>query len=246
MLATPCSSPCFSGDGKYLFFVSNRDFNPIYSSTEWNHAYQDMARIYFITLNKDVANPFKPKSDETAAAAEKPKADEPKKDPKEPIKLKIDLDGIKDRIMALPIAVGATPVALSLVPRLSRMTAPGQAGLFRDTYIRGLAVPTFLAVPAAILLAISVVVPKQFLTLVFGAKLSGAAPAFATLVVAMMFLSLTVLITNYLFGTGSRWIVLLLAGGSALAAGLISDANGHIVATARADLAAQAVLAEKG
>jgi putative peptidoglycan lipid II flippase len=49
----------------------------------------------------------------------------------------------------LPIAVGATPVALSLAPRLSRMTAPGQAGLFRDTYMRGLAFATFLVVPAA-------------------------------------------------------------------------------------------------
>jgi putative peptidoglycan lipid II flippase len=49
----------------------------------------------------------------------------------------------------LPIAVGATPVALSLVPRLSRMTAPSQAGQFRDTYIRGLAFAAFLVVPAA-------------------------------------------------------------------------------------------------
>jgi putative peptidoglycan lipid II flippase len=49
----------------------------------------------------------------------------------------------------LPIAVGATPVALSLVPRLSRMTAPNQAGLFRDTYVRGLAFALFLVVPAA-------------------------------------------------------------------------------------------------
>ena len=39
----------------------------------------------------------------------------------------------------LPIAVGATPVALSLVPRLARMTGPGQARQFRDTYLRGLA-----------------------------------------------------------------------------------------------------------
>jgi O-antigen/teichoic acid export membrane protein len=101
----------------------------------------------------------------------------------------------------------------------------------------------FLAVPAAALLVISVLVPRQFLTLVFGAKLSSAAPAFATLVVAMMFLSVSVLITNYLFGTGSRWIVLLLAGGSALAGGLISAANGQVITTARADLAAQAVLA---
>jgi peptidoglycan biosynthesis protein MviN/MurJ (putative lipid II flippase) len=49
----------------------------------------------------------------------------------------------------LPIAIGATPVALSLVPRLSRMTGPDQAGLFRDTYKRGVAFATFLVVPAA-------------------------------------------------------------------------------------------------
>ncbi len=50
---------------------------------------------------------------------------------------------------SLPIAIGATPVAISLVPRLSRMTAPGQAGLFRDTWVRGLAFASFLVIPAA-------------------------------------------------------------------------------------------------
>ena len=49
----------------------------------------------------------------------------------------------------LPIAVGATPVALSLVPRLSRMIAPSQAPVFRDTYVRGLAFASFLVIPAA-------------------------------------------------------------------------------------------------
>jgi O-antigen/teichoic acid export membrane protein len=101
----------------------------------------------------------------------------------------------------------------------------------------------FLAVPAALLLFIAVFVPRQFLTLVFSAKLSAGAPAFASLVGAMIFLSLSVLITNYLFGTGSRWIVFLLAGGSLLALGLIWHANGQIVATARADLVAQGALA---
>jgi peptidoglycan biosynthesis protein MviN/MurJ (putative lipid II flippase) len=49
----------------------------------------------------------------------------------------------------LPIAIGATPVALSLVPRLSRMTSPSQAGLFRDTYVRGLVFAAFITIPAA-------------------------------------------------------------------------------------------------
>jgi O-antigen/teichoic acid export membrane protein len=101
----------------------------------------------------------------------------------------------------------------------------------------------FLAVPAGMLLVISVFIPKFFLTLVFSAKLSTAAPAFAPLVGAMIFLSFSVLVTNYLFGTGSRWIVLLLAGGSILALVLIDLANGQTVATARADLIAQGGLA---
>ncbi len=101
----------------------------------------------------------------------------------------------------------------------------------------------FLTGPAVVLLTVSVLLPARFLTLVFGARLSSAAPAFAMLVVAMMFLSISVLITNYLFGTGSRWILFLLAGGSVLATTLISAANGDMVATARGDLTAQGVLA---
>jgi peptidoglycan biosynthesis protein MviN/MurJ (putative lipid II flippase) len=50
---------------------------------------------------------------------------------------------------SLPIAIGATPVALSLVPRLARMTEPAQAGVFRDTYVRGVSFAAFLVVPAA-------------------------------------------------------------------------------------------------
>ncbi len=101
----------------------------------------------------------------------------------------------------------------------------------------------FLAVPAGLLLAIALFIPKAFLTLVFGARLSAGAPAFAALVVAMMFLSFSVLVTNYLFGTGSRWIVLLLVAGSGLALALVAHADGQMVATARADLAAQGALA---
>jgi putative peptidoglycan lipid II flippase len=49
----------------------------------------------------------------------------------------------------LPIALGATPVALSLAPRLSRMRAPVDAPAFRDTFVRGLVFALFIAVPAA-------------------------------------------------------------------------------------------------
>ena len=60
--------PVFSSEGKYLFFVSQRDFNPVFGRTEFNHVYQDMSRIFFVTLAKDTESPFKPRSDEVGAA----------------------------------------------------------------------------------------------------------------------------------------------------------------------------------
>jgi putative peptidoglycan lipid II flippase len=49
----------------------------------------------------------------------------------------------------LPIALGATPVALSLAPRLSRLHAAGDRVAFRDTFVNGLVFALFVAVPAA-------------------------------------------------------------------------------------------------
>jgi len=50
----------------------------------------------------------------------------------------------------LAIAVGATPVALSLLPRLARMNARGDLATFRDTLVRGLALGFFVTIPAAV------------------------------------------------------------------------------------------------
>jgi len=50
----------------------------------------------------------------------------------------------------LAIAMGATPVAVSLLPRLSRMHADGDVAAFRDTVRHGLALGFFLTVPAAV------------------------------------------------------------------------------------------------
>ncbi|HKB02261.1 MAG TPA: S41 family peptidase [Gemmataceae bacterium] len=117
------SSPAFSSDGKYLFFASAREFSPIISATEWNHAYTDMQRIYFVTLAKATENPFKPKLDEVTPAAkdgerkdegkkEEAKKDEAKKaepkkaDPK-PADVKVDVDGLKDRVLTVPGPAGS-------------------------------------------------------------------------------------------------------------------------------------------
>ena len=106
------SRPNFSDDGKWLLFASARDYRPIYSDTEWNHAYLDMERIYLVALAKDTASPFAPKSDEVAIAKDeekKPtdeKSDAPKSTSKKPaaIVVKVDTDGLSSRVLGLPIA----------------------------------------------------------------------------------------------------------------------------------------------
>ncbi|HEY7427819.1 MAG TPA: PDZ domain-containing protein, partial [Gemmataceae bacterium] len=94
--------PAFSGDGKYLFFVSKRDFRPIFSETEWNHAYRDMARIYLVTLDKSTLSPFRPRGEESAEPAKTEEAKNKEAKNKE-IVLKVDTDGLSERVLQLPI-----------------------------------------------------------------------------------------------------------------------------------------------
>jgi len=105
------SGPAFSTDGKYLFFVSDRDFQPVFSHTEWDAGYLSMSGVYFVTLSKDLKSPFEPKSDEvsvkteeTPAPPEKPGRPAPKvSETKEAAPIKVDTEGLMDRIVALPV-----------------------------------------------------------------------------------------------------------------------------------------------
>ncbi len=101
------NQPSFSSDGKYLLFSSERDFNPIYSATEWNAAYRDMSKIYMLVLSKDTPGPFAPENDEVKISEEKKddKKDAKKDEPKVAL-TKIDLEGLADRILALPLTAG--------------------------------------------------------------------------------------------------------------------------------------------
>jgi tricorn protease len=102
-------SPRFSDDGKFLLFSSSRDFHPIFSDTEFNHAYNNMQRVYLLALAKGVESPFKPESDEVAEtkAAEKPAEAKDAKpadsDAKKPVSVTVDLDGLMDRVIGLPV-----------------------------------------------------------------------------------------------------------------------------------------------
>ncbi len=90
-------SPRFSSDGKYLVFISDRDFNPIYSDVEWNFAYKDMARPYIVLLTKDEKNPFASNGGNSSSTSKV------KTGKKTDNQIDIDFDGIADRILQIPV-----------------------------------------------------------------------------------------------------------------------------------------------
>ncbi len=99
------SSPSFCDKGKYLFFSSNRDFNPIYSRTEWNHAYTDMSRIYFITLRHDVPSFLEPENDEVTISNGSASEKGAQENNDGELRIEVDRENIKNRIAVLPVDV---------------------------------------------------------------------------------------------------------------------------------------------
>jgi tricorn protease len=104
----------FSDDGKYLMMSSARDFSPTFSEAEFENIYVDMQRVYLVTLSKETESPLGPRSDEVGKAEkkEKEKGDDEKKDEKKdekskkPVTVKVDTDGIQNRIVGLEITPG--------------------------------------------------------------------------------------------------------------------------------------------
>lgn len=98
------SSPIFSTDGKYLFFTSSRNYQSMYSQVEWNASYTVSDYIFGVTLSKETPDPTLLKSDEyVATPAEKPAAS----------KMRVDVDGIGQRVFTLPVESGRYRLVLA-------------------------------------------------------------------------------------------------------------------------------------
>ena len=93
--------PMFSRDGKYLFFSSAQEFGYSYSSMEWNAAFQMRDRLFVLPLAAGTPNPMSVRSDEYEAAGAE--VGEKKEQADAAPVTKVDLEGIQDRIAALPV-----------------------------------------------------------------------------------------------------------------------------------------------
>jgi tricorn protease len=62
--------PVFDPQGRYLYFLSNRDFNLTFSSFEFDYVYTNPTRVYVALLAKDGPALFLPESDEESTPDE--------------------------------------------------------------------------------------------------------------------------------------------------------------------------------
>ena len=100
------SSPVFDPKGRYLYFLSNRDYSLQFSAYEFNYLYTDATRIYAATLAADGPPLLRPKSDEVGSKSDKPDSKGDDAD-KALTRLRIDIPGFNDRVIALPAPNGS-------------------------------------------------------------------------------------------------------------------------------------------
>ncbi|MEZ5965637.1 MAG: S41 family peptidase [Planctomycetota bacterium] len=105
------AEPVWDPDGKYLFYLSDREYQPqLWSNYEWNFAVDRTTGIFALALRQDVTHPFPPESDEvTVAGADKAEKKEPgdgaaAKDTPKPVEpVRIDLEGLGQRVARVPV-----------------------------------------------------------------------------------------------------------------------------------------------
>ena len=122
------SSPVFDPEGKYLYYLSNRSLQPVYSSFDTSFIYSNATQIVAVSLRSDVPSPTAPQNDEETVKEDK-KPDDKKVDEKKdqvagsdtkpaeaakgtdkkpaPKPVEIEFDGIETRAVLLPPEAGA-------------------------------------------------------------------------------------------------------------------------------------------
>lgn len=113
------SSPAFSADGQWLYFLSDREFNA-FPNSPWGDrnmgaTFDRRSLIYAYSLKQSANFPFQTanellnankKKKEKAAEGEKDKKEKTEKASKEKTKVVVDWKGIEDRLWQVPVAAG--------------------------------------------------------------------------------------------------------------------------------------------
>ncbi|MEZ2388695.1 S41 family peptidase [bacterium RCC_150] len=124
-------SPNFTLDGKFLAFLSNRSFDPVYDGHAFDLSFPSPIKPYLVALAADTPSPFGPVVDEfdefndgrEATDAHAAKNDGGTEAPE----VRVDVEGLALRVISVPVPQG----------NYSKLTAPAGALLWLDTPLSG-------------------------------------------------------------------------------------------------------------
>ncbi|MEM8933607.1 MAG: PDZ domain-containing protein, partial [Acidobacteriota bacterium] len=126
-------SPAFGAHGDYLYFLSDRQYQPQIGTIEFNYSHNRKTYIYALALRDDVGHPFPPRSDEVdiedeAAKGETKDDAETSSDGENDDKgddgegdaktIEIDFDGLEGRLARVPVDADNLGGLLALDDRL--------------------------------------------------------------------------------------------------------------------------------
>lgn len=156
-------SPAFDPEGRYLYFLSYREFDPVYDNLHLDLNFTWGMKPYLITLQAGLPSPFTPLPRAPGEKTEHPTAPEPppapptdgetapagstpaetptpssdaapavKPEKEEPPRVQIDLVGITERVIALPVPIGRYSQVLGIKGKILFSSFPAEGELSSD------------------------------------------------------------------------------------------------------------------
>lgn len=136
--------PAWDPDGKYLYFIGQRDFDPVYDSLHFDLGFPRGTRPFAITLRRDLPAPFQPapsRPGDKGAAAEGEKAaagaatnGSTPTAGATPAPVEIDREGITERVLAFPVPEGRYERVAALAGKALFLVSPIQGTRDHDWF----------------------------------------------------------------------------------------------------------------
>ncbi|MCC3279640.1 PDZ domain-containing protein [Arthrobacter sp. zg-Y40] len=117
--------PAFTQDGKYLAFLSERSFDPVYDTHRFDLSFPSSTKPFMVALAAGTPSPFGPAVSGGTPAAEETSGSEEENQPVPEVR--VDAERIADRIIAVPVPQG----------RYEKLRTAGNALLWQATDIFG-------------------------------------------------------------------------------------------------------------
>ncbi|HVA37977.1 MAG TPA: PDZ domain-containing protein [Candidatus Dormibacteraeota bacterium] len=119
-------APAWDPEGQYLYFLSTREFNPVYDALQFDLGFPLGMRPFAVTLRAETRNPFVPRPRPVVAREGHDAKHEHEDEPK-PVRVEIDFEGIAGRLLAFPVEEG----------RYEQIAAAKGRALFTQVPLRG-------------------------------------------------------------------------------------------------------------